>query len=187
MARVPTSWPSAEIAATRLEVCVADITTLALDAIVNAANTSLLGGGGVDGAIHRAAGPELLAECRGLGGCPTGSAKITRGYKLAARHVIHAVGPVWNGGQRGEDELLAGCYRTALGLAMQNHLRSIAFPAISTGVYRFPPERAARIAVATVTAEITAAPRALERVVFCCFSPEIAEHHRRAFNHLGLA
>ncbi|HEX9307341.1 MAG TPA: O-acetyl-ADP-ribose deacetylase [Anaeromyxobacter sp.] len=155
----------------RIALVQGDITRLTVDAVVNAANTSLLGGGGVDGAIHRAAGPELLAECRGLGGARTGEAKMTRGYRLPARHVIHAVGPVWRGGGAGEDEALASCYRTALRLAADAGLRSIAFPAISTGVYGFPVERAARIAVAEVRRGLAAAP-SLERVVFCCFSAE---------------
>jgi O-acetyl-ADP-ribose deacetylase (regulator of RNase III) len=167
---------SAEIGAARLEVVVADITTLALDAIVNAANTSLRGGGGVDGAIHRAAGPDLLTECRKLGGCATGSAKITCGYRLPARHVIHAVGPVWRDGQHNEEALLAGCYRTALALAADNGLASIAFPAISTGVYRFPKDMAARIAVDTVVAALTDDARVagIRQVVFCCFDREAA-------------
>ncbi|HET7021198.1 MAG TPA: O-acetyl-ADP-ribose deacetylase [Xanthobacteraceae bacterium] len=177
---------TAEIVTTRLEICVADITTLDVEAIVNAANRTLLGGGGVDGAIHRAAGPDLLAECRTLDGCDTGSAKITRGYRLKAKHVIHAVGPVW-AGKKGEEDLLASCYRTALVLAAERRASSIAFPAISTGVYRFPPERAARIAVGTVAAEIAHAPRGIARVVFCCFSPDSAEHHTLAFTELGLA
>ncbi len=178
---------TAVVGATRIEICVADITTLAVDAIVNAANTSLLGGGGVDGAIHRAAGPELVAECRTLGGCATGSAKITRGYRLKAKHVIHAVGPVWSGGHKGEDELLASCYRTALALAAEHQLTSIAYPAISTGVYRFPPDRAARIAVGTVASHVAANPRGLQRAVFCCFGPESAAHHKAAVADLGLA
>ena len=177
---------SAEIGQTVLDVEVADITTLAVDAIVNAANRSLLGGGGVDGAIHRAAGPELLAQCHTLGGCETGSAKITRGYRLKARYVIHAVGPVWGGGGKAEERLLAGCYRTALDLAAANRLRSIAYPAISTGVYRFPPDLAARIAVGTVVSEIAVHPRGMARVIFCCFSPDSAEHHKEAFAGLGL-
>jgi O-acetyl-ADP-ribose deacetylase (regulator of RNase III) len=178
---------SAEVGAARLEVCVADITTLALDAIVNAANRTLLGGGGVDGAIHRAAGPDLLAECRTLGGCETGGAKITRGYRLPARHVIHAVGPVWSGGGEGEDELLSSCYRTSLDLAAAHQLTSVGFPAISTGIYRFPPDRAARIAVGTVAAELAAAPRGVTRVILCCFSEAAADHHVAALSDLGLA
>ena len=170
----------------RIELVLGNIVEQRVDAIVNAANTTLLGGGGVDGAIHRAAGPELLAECKTLGGCETGSAKITRGYKLKAKHVIHAVGPVWNGGERGEDGLLASCYATALMLAAEHGLASIAFPAISTGVYRFPPERAARIAVGTVAAEIAATPGSLKQVVFCCFSPDSARLHEAAFADLGL-
>lgn len=154
---------------------VADITTLAVDAIVNAANASLLGGSGVDGAIHRAAGPELLAECRKLGGCPTGEARLTRGYRLPARHVIHTVGPVWQGGQQNEAELLAACYRNSLALAAAHALRQVAFPCISTGVYRFPAAAAARIAVNTVRAEL--AHHAIEEVIFCCFLDSDFQHY----------
>jgi O-acetyl-ADP-ribose deacetylase len=167
------------------EIVVGDITRLSVDAIVNAANASLLGGGGVDGAIHRAAGPELYAECLTLGGCATGAAKITRGYRLPARHVIHAVGPVWNGGGEGEDYLLAGCYRSALALTREHSLASIAFPSISTGVYRFPADRAAGIAVATVLRESEQHP-APARMIFCCFSEEAAGHHAAAFANLNL-
>ena len=172
-----------EIGSARLEVITADITTLGVDAIVNAANTSLLGGGGVDGAIHRAAGPELLAECRTLGGCATGDAKITRGFRLPAKHVIHAVGPVWNGGGRGEDVLLASCYSTAVALCATHNLTSIAFPAISTGVYRFPPDRAAGIALKTVADALPSTP-SLMRVIFCCFSADSAGLHEQAMTRL---
>lgn len=177
---------SAEVGNARLEIVLGDITALDVDAIVNAANKTLLGGGGVDGAIHRAAGPQLLAECRTLGGCDTGAAKITRGYGLPARHVIHAVGPVWSGDKEEKDRLLASCYRTALALAQQHGLSSIAFPAISTGIYAFPADRAARIAVGTVTAELASQPRGIAQVIFCCFSQTSAQHHADAFADLGL-
>ena len=163
----------------RIEVLEADITTLDVDAIVNDANTTLLGGGGVDGAIHRAAGPELVVECRTLGGCKTGEARITRGYRLKARHVIHTVGPVWRGGDAREEELLASAYASSLSLAEAHAASSLAFPAISTGVYGFPVDRAAEIAVATVAGRRQAAPQ-ISRGIFCCLSPDSVAHHERA-------
>jgi O-acetyl-ADP-ribose deacetylase (regulator of RNase III) len=181
------SLVSAEIGPARLEIIVADITTLDVDAIVNAANRRLLGGGGVDGAIHRAAGPQLREECATLGGCDTGDAKITRGYRLKARHVIHTVGPVWNGGEQNEEALLASCYARSLDLARSNGIASVAFPAISTGVYHFPADRAARIAIGTVAAELAARPHRIAQVTFCCFSADSAGHHAAAFADLGLA
>lgn len=177
----------AEIGRSRLEIVVGDITALPVDAIVNAANRTLLGGGGVDGAIHRAAGPALLEACRALGGCAAGSAKITPGFALPSRFVIHAVGPVWRGGGAGEADALASCYRTALALARENGLQSVAFPAISTGVYGYPADQAARVAVGTVAAELAVPNSVVTRVLLCCFSESAARHHLDACADLGLA
>ncbi|MGO9795954.1 MAG: O-acetyl-ADP-ribose deacetylase [Terracidiphilus sp.] len=163
----------------KIEVMKTDITTLEVDAIVNAANETLLGGGGVDGAIHRAAGTELFDECYQIGGCPTGEARLTKGYRLPAKFVIHTVGPVWSGGERGEPELLGNCYRSVFKIARENGIRSLAFPAISCGVYRFPVERAVKIAVGETVAELIGSD-AIERVVFACFGEEVYEMYRRA-------
>jgi O-acetyl-ADP-ribose deacetylase (regulator of RNase III) len=164
----------------RIEIVEGDITALDIDAIVNAANKSLLGGGGVDGAIHRAAGPALREVCAKLDGCETGEAKITPGFRLPARYVIHTVGPVWGGGERGEDRLLANCYLNSFALALKHNLASIAYPAISTGAYRFPPDRAASIALRTVLAALEDTT-AIDRVVFCCFGETSRRHHEAAF------
>jgi O-acetyl-ADP-ribose deacetylase (regulator of RNase III) len=166
------------MATERIVIVQGDITKQKLDAIVNAANTSLLGGGGVDGAIHRAAGPKLLEECRTLGGCPTGEAKITRGYNLPAKYVIHTVGPVWHGGQHQEEKLLASCYRRSLHVAVQNGVKTIAFPAISTGVYGFPLEPATRIAVREARSFLEEGP-AIQQVVFVCFDRATYEYYRK--------
>jgi len=163
----------------RIRVVEGDITMQTTEAIVNAANTTLLGGGGVDGAIHRAAGPELLEECRTLGGCPTGAAKITRGYRLQARWVIHTVGPVWADGSRGEDSLLAACYRSSLAIAEERGIKSIAFPSISTGAYRFPMDRAARIALREIAGFLNDTT-VVEQVVLVCFGPAAADSYRKA-------
>ena len=164
----------------RIAILKTDITTLAVDAIVNAANTSLLGGGGVDGAIHRAAGPKLLAECGPLGGCETGQAKITKGYRLPARFVLHAVGPVWDGGNDNEPELLAGCYRSCFRLAHEHSLRTLAFPAISCGIYRFPVDLAVGIAMRETLAELGASDN-IEKITFACFGDEVYSAYQREF------
>lgn len=167
----------------RMEIAQGDITRQSVDAIVNAANNSLLGGGGVDGAIHRAAGPSLLAECRRLGGCATGDAKITSGYSLPAKWVIHTVGPIWQGGAQGEDELLARCYRSCLNLAEQHDVRTLAFPSISTGAYGFPIERASRIALAEIK-HFLEQNASLERVTVVCFSASDRQTYERALAEL---
>jgi O-acetyl-ADP-ribose deacetylase (regulator of RNase III) len=183
----PAPLLSADVGSCRLDVVVANITTLDVDAIVNAANTSLLGGGGVDGAIHRAAGPELVAECRMLNGCRTGEAKITGGYRLKARHIIHTPGPVWSGSDPEESKaLLAGCYRNSLARAGEHRLASIAFPAISTGIFRFPPDIAARIAVATVIEALPGKAPSLKRVVFCFLDEAATGYYREAFAEMKL-
>ncbi len=176
---------STEPIGSRIEVVEGDITKQRVDAIVNAANTTLLGGGGVDGAIHRAAGPELLEECQGLGGCPTGQARITKGYRLPAKWVIHTVGPVWRDGKHGEDELLASCYRNSLALAAQNGVRTIAFPSISTGAYGFPMDQAARIAVTEIK-RFLEGNRSVEKVLLVCFGKGAFDIHREALEEIRM-
>lgn len=168
----------------KIEVVKADITTLAVDAIVNAANESLLGGGGVDGAIHRAAGTELFDECYQIGGCPTGQARLTKGYKLPAKFVIHTVGPVWQGGERDEPELLKSCYQSVFKIARENGIRSLAFPAISCGVYRFPVERAVKIALGETVAELINSD-AIQKVTFACFGDEAFQAYQKAVDGIS--
>jgi len=168
----------------KIELVLGDITRQKTDAIVNAANSSLLGGGGVDGAIHRAAGPELLKECRGLDGCPTGQAKLTKGYRLPAKFVIHTVGPIWHGGEEGEAELLRDCYRNSLSIAEENGVKSIAFPSISTGAYGFPIDRAARIAISTIRQHLSRSSN-IEKVILVCFSKSDHETYEKALAEYG--
>lgn len=168
----------------KIDVVKTDITTLAVDAIVNAANTTLLGGGGVDGAIHRAAGPDLFDECYAIGGCPTGEARLTKGYRLPAKFVIHTVGPVWSGGERGEPDLLKSCYQSVFRIARENGIRSLAFPAISCGVYRFPVDRAVKIAVGETLAELVSSD-AIQKVVFACFGDEIFQAYRKEVDRIS--
>ena len=183
---VPTPLITHDIGASQIDLVIADITTLDVDAIVNAANAQLLPGGGVCGAIFQAAGPDLNIECQSLGGCDTGDAKITEGYGLPARHVIHAVGPVWSDGEHDEDALLASCYRRSLDIAAEHRLTSLAFPAISTGIYGFPPDRAARIAVGTVVSELSVKSRGITRVVLCCFDARSSQCYVEALAEMGL-